>query len=142
MDFYLNEKGNGYSTLLRDYGNHKDEDHSFFKKNAKGDVTSFVEEFQKYYDKTKGRTYISLLTCNHDTIRAKETLDDEEIKIAYATIFTMPGVPFLYYGDEIGMTYRIQNPDAVDCRKESWIFRGLCGFAVSSGRSFGRCSYC
>lgn len=105
MDFYLNEKGNGYSTLLRDYGNHKDEDHSFFKKNAKGDVTSFVEEFQKYYDKTKGRTYISLLTCNHDTIRAKETLDDEEIKIAYATIFTMPGVPFLYYGDEIGMRY-------------------------------------
>ena len=28
-----------------------------------------------------------------------------ELKLAYAFIFTMPGVPFLYYGDEIGMRY-------------------------------------
>ena len=27
------------------------------------------------------------------------------MKLAYAFIFTMPGVPFLYYGDEIGMRY-------------------------------------
>ena len=26
-------------------------------------------------------------------------------KLAYAFIFTLPGVPFLYYGDEIGMRY-------------------------------------
>jgi maltose alpha-D-glucosyltransferase/alpha-amylase len=32
-------------------------------------------------------------------------LDDKARKIAFATIFTLPGVPFLYYGDEIGMKY-------------------------------------
>lgn len=30
----------------------------------------------------------------------------DAIKLAYAMIFTMPGVPFLYYGDEIGMKYQ------------------------------------
>ena len=47
--------------------------------------------------------YISLLTCNHDTIRPRYNLEPEELKLAYAFLFTMPGVPFLYYGDEIGI---------------------------------------
>jgi maltose alpha-D-glucosyltransferase/alpha-amylase len=33
------------------------------------------------------------------------TLNPEELAIAYAVIFTLPGTPFLYYGDEIGMRY-------------------------------------
>jgi maltose alpha-D-glucosyltransferase/alpha-amylase len=33
-------------------------------------------------------------------------LDDLERRIAFAFLFTMPGAPFLYYGDEIGMPYR------------------------------------
>ena len=45
------------------------------------------------------------MTCNHDTPRPARTLDETELKIAYATIFTLPGVPFIYYGDEIGMKY-------------------------------------
>lgn len=32
-------------------------------------------------------------------------MDERELKIAYATIFTLPGVPFLYYGDELGMPF-------------------------------------
>ena len=45
------------------------------------------------------------MTCNHDTIRPGYSLDEQELKLAYALIFTFPGVPFLYYGDEIGMKY-------------------------------------
>ena len=29
----------------------------------------------------------------------------DELKIAYAMFLTLPGVPFIYYGDEIGMRY-------------------------------------
>lgn len=29
----------------------------------------------------------------------------EEVKVAMAFLVTMPGVPFVYYGDEIGMDY-------------------------------------
>lgn len=126
MDFLLNEPGSGYSTLLRDYCNHnngyykvmggtgfngdgkpapKMEDHSFFKKDAGGDIQNFLKPYLDMYQYTKKGGYISMISCNHDTVRPKYTLSDEELKLFYTFLFTMPGVPFLYYGDEIGMQY-------------------------------------
>ena len=107
MDFLLDWPGNGYNSLLRDYenrGNGK-EDNSFFRSAGDGDITRFLEEYLPKAAACNRKGYISLITCNHDTPRAKATLTDEELKVAYATLFTMPGVPFLYYGDEIGMRY-------------------------------------
>lgn len=46
------------------------------------------------------------MTNNHDMPRVTAYLDKEAIKLVNAFIFTMPGVPFLYYGDEIGMRYQ------------------------------------
>ena len=108
MDFYLNGRGNGYSTLLRDYRN--GEDHSYFKKDAGGNINRFLDEYTAWYADTRDCGYISLLTCNHDTQRPSFNLSPEELKLAYAFLFTMPGVPFLYYGDEIGMKYRDDLP--------------------------------
>ncbi|MCD7716047.1 MAG: DUF3459 domain-containing protein [Lachnospiraceae bacterium] len=104
MDFYLNWGGNGYNSLMRDYDT--GEDNSYFKKDGKGDITRFLDEYTPRYEATKENGYYCLITCNHDTPRPKFNLDDSELKIAYAFIFTMPGVPFLYYGDEIGMRYQ------------------------------------
>ena len=103
MDFCLNEPGSGYSTLMRDYGNGAD--HSYFKKDAGGSINRFLDQYLDWYEDTKDIGYISLVTCNHDTRRPRLNLDETELKLAYAFIFTMPGVPFLYYGDEIGMRY-------------------------------------
>lgn len=36
---------------------------------------------------------------------APPPLTPDELKIAYAMLFTLPGAPFVYYGDEIGMRY-------------------------------------
>ena len=113
MDFCLNVPGGGYSTLMRDYYNHGGsvhgdrncEDHSFFKKDAGGDINRFLDQYLEWYEETKDLGYISLLTCNHDTIRPGYNLDTSELKLAYSFLFTLPGVPFLYYGDEIGMRY-------------------------------------
>lgn len=109
MDFYLNHPGggNGYATLMRDYGFNgaEKEDRSFFKKDAGGDINRFLEDYLPRYKGTKDDGYFCLITCNHDTIRPKYNLDDTELKLAYAFIFTMPGAPYLYYGDEIGMRY-------------------------------------
>ncbi len=103
MDFYLDQPWNGYHTLMRDYLN--GEDRSYFKKDADSDIHRFLDQYQPWYEETRGRGYISLITCNHDTFRPRYSLDERELKLAYAFIFTMPGVPFLYYGDEIGMRY-------------------------------------
>lgn len=109
-DFYLHTPGNGMSSLLRDYQCHGDghpggEDHSFFKKDGQGDITRFLDEYIPWYEATKDRGCISLQTGTHDTERPRNSLDESELKIAYAFLFTMPGAPFLYYGDEIGMRY-------------------------------------
>ncbi|MGN0183197.1 MAG: alpha-amylase family glycosyl hydrolase [Candidatus Ornithomonoglobus sp.] len=37
--------------------------------------------------------------------RISYKLDTEHIKLAYAFLMSMPGVPYIYYGDEIGMRY-------------------------------------
>lgn len=104
MDFMLDWGGNGYNSLLRDYET-PGGDHSYFKADAKGDITTFLNEYLPRVEEIKGKGYISLISCNHDTTRARETLSIPELKVAYATLFTLPGVPFLYYGDEIGMRY-------------------------------------
>ncbi len=101
-DFYLNHYGNGYFSLLRDYDS-PDGDHSYFLAGGHGDIRRFLTDYLPKYQNTKGKGYISLLTCNHDTSRPARTLSARELKLAYAFLFTMPGVPFLYYGDEIGM---------------------------------------
>lgn len=104
MDFYLDHWYNGYNTLLRDYET-EGGDHSYFLKDSGGDIRRFLKDYLPKYEQTKADGYISMLTCNHDTPRPARTLTADELKLAYAFILTMPGVPFIYYGDEIGMRY-------------------------------------
>lgn len=56
-----------------------------------------------WYEETKDSGLISLISGNHDTPRLGFNLSRGELAIFYGFLFTMPGVPFLYYGDEIGM---------------------------------------
>ncbi|MCR5793807.1 MAG: glycosylase [Solobacterium sp.] len=104
MDFYLDHWHNGYNTLLRDYECNKT-DNSFFRAEGNGDISRFLRDYLPKYEAVKDNGYISMLTCNHDTPRPARTLDRDELKLVFAFLLTMPGVPFLYYGDEIGMRY-------------------------------------
>lgn len=105
MDFYLDWRGNGYNSLVRDYENGGENDRSYFKKDAGGNIRRFLDEYLPRYEQTKRDGYISFITGNHDTIRLAHSLDERELKLALAFLLTLPGVPFLYYGDEIGMRY-------------------------------------
>ena len=104
MDFYLDHQRNGYNTLLRDYET-EGGDHSYFLCDAGGSIRRFLDDYLPKYERSRDRGYISFITCNHDTPRPARTLSVAELKLAYAFILTMPGVPFIYYGDEIGMRY-------------------------------------
>ena len=109
MDFYLNHGGNGYAHLMREYCCHEGDgapDRTYFKKDSPHDIGPFLKEYMPWYEDTRDLGYISLITCNHDTLRPRYNLDMTELKLAYAFLFTMPGVPFLYYGDKIGMRYQ------------------------------------
>jgi maltose alpha-D-glucosyltransferase/alpha-amylase len=112
MDFFLDFAHNqgGIKSLFRDYpfsiaNEITGKDKSFFKKDAPRDIRKFVDEYLYHYEAVKHAGFMSLVTCNHDLPRLSANMDKRELSLAYAFIFTMPGVPFLYYGDEIGMRY-------------------------------------
>jgi maltose alpha-D-glucosyltransferase/alpha-amylase len=79
------------------------EGHSYFDAEGKGDITAFLRSYMDQYEKTVGKGYISLPLGNHDNARLGNRRTDKELEMIYAFGFTMPGVPFLYYGNEIGM---------------------------------------
>jgi maltose alpha-D-glucosyltransferase/alpha-amylase len=108
MDFMLDWGGNGYNRLMRFYQLDKKgqiaEDNSYFKLESQADVTGFLKDYP--YEAWKDFGLRCMITGNHDTKRCSFNLDDTERRLAFSMIFTMPGAPFLYYGDEIGMAYR------------------------------------
>jgi len=78
---------------------------SYFRKEALGNYDDFLAEYMPFYEKTRQQGYMSFITGSHDIKRWSVGRDAEDLKIAYAFVMTMPGVPINYYGDEIGMQY-------------------------------------
>lgn len=98
MDFLLHFGPSHYMDLFRC-------EHPFFSREGKGDAFAFVETYRKNYQLTNKKGMICIPSGNHDMERIRKYLDHEELKIVYAFLLSMPGVPFLYYGDEIGMRH-------------------------------------
>jgi len=84
---------------------------AFFERSGKGDITKFLDSYRANYEPTRTLGYISLPTGNHDFPRATWGRTEEEVRVLFAMLFTMPGVPFLYYGDEIGMRFLLNAPE-------------------------------
>ena len=112
MDFYLdwrwNGVPNGYNLLARNVDGplNVEDDKSYFSAHGGGSVRPFLDQYLPQYLKTRGEGFFCFITCNHDTPRMAPRLTDRERRVGYGMLLTMPGVPFIYYGDEIGMRYR------------------------------------
>lgn len=111
MDFMLSHTHNGYDWLMRAYdGTMGSDPHNigkaYFCKDSGTGIDKFLDDWLPSYKATQKDGLYCLITCNHDTIRPAAGLTTDELRLAYAMIFTMPGAPFLYYGDEIGMRYQ------------------------------------
>ncbi len=84
---------------------------AFFERSGNGDITRFVDNYLANYDPTRDLGYISLPTGNHDFPRLTWGRTEAEVRVIFAMLLTMPGVPFLYYGDEIGMRFLPDTPE-------------------------------
>jgi maltose alpha-D-glucosyltransferase/alpha-amylase len=91
-------------------GNARDP-HAFFERAGGGDIKAFVEEYLRHYTVTKARGYISIPTSNHDTPRPTWGRNEQDVRVIFAMLLTIPGVPFIYYGDEIGMKFLPEVPN-------------------------------
>jgi maltose alpha-D-glucosyltransferase / alpha-amylase len=85
--------------------------HAFFESAGGGDIKAFLDNYLKNYTVTKSRGYISMPTSNHDMPRPTWGRNEQEVRTIFAMLLTMPGVPFIYYGDEIGMNFLYPAPD-------------------------------
>lgn len=102
VDFVLEHSDNFYHYLVRSNENNegtcvlKKGDQSFFKKDLLERITSSF----------KYNGHLGIISGNHDTCRISTFLNDDQLKLFYILQFTLPGIPFVYYGDEIGMKHR------------------------------------
>jgi maltose alpha-D-glucosyltransferase/alpha-amylase len=79
------------------------EGHSFFDKEGKGNIAYFLSKYMEQYNETKSKGYIILPLGNHDNARMNVNRTPDELELIMVFGMTMPGMPFLYYGNEIGM---------------------------------------
>jgi glycosidase len=97
----------GYNDLLQKESwrilNGYSEGYSYFDKEGKGNITNFLKSYLDQYNRTKGKGYINLPLGNHDLSRLNIERSTVDLEIIFAFSLTMPGVPFIFYGNEIGM---------------------------------------
>ncbi|NJD59746.1 MAG: glycosylase, partial [Anaerolineae bacterium] len=108
MDFCLPFGMPGYTALLRkSYGPGPGSDpysFSFFDAIGNGNIMEFLDEYLMHYRATRGLGHIAIPTGNHDiNPRLSKGRNLRDLELVFMFLMTMPGVPFIWYGDEIGM---------------------------------------
>ena len=98
-------------------GNGMTDGHSFFDREGKGDVTRFLHDYLPPYQATRAKGYVTIPLGNHDIARINNRRTTDELEMIMAFGLTMPGVPFVYYGNEIGMRQLEGSPQIEGCFK-------------------------
>lgn len=106
MDFLLHFGPSHYNDLFRC-------DKPYFSAEGKGVISAFKAKYNESREKSGGRGLICIPSGNHDMDRLARRLSPDEMKIAFGFLLSMPGAPFIYYGDEIGMRY-VENLTSVE----------------------------
>lgn len=103
---------------------------------AEKDTTALVKTYKKivdYYQSITPEYIDATFLTNHDQNRILSELDGDikKLKMAAAILMTLPGTPYIYYGEEIGMLgikpdEHIREPflwdkTGVDVNQTSWI---------------------
>ena len=115
IDFFCHDGQYNYSSLFfynnRQFGGNAGPTLPYFDKAGQGGLKTWYDLYTYQYDAVKGKGYVSMPSGNHDFNRVctEGRTTPEELKVAMTFFLTMPGVPFIYYGDEIGLK---QNPAA------------------------------
>jgi glycosidase len=108
VDFLLPSGTPGYTALFRKpYGRWRGNDpygFSFFDSAGNGNIMEFLDDYLFHYQKIKDKGLIAIPTGNHDiNPRLSKNRSEADLELIFIFLLTMPGIPFIYYGDEIGM---------------------------------------
>jgi maltose alpha-D-glucosyltransferase/alpha-amylase len=78
---------------------------TYFSAEGQGSVENFLAYTNRLYGEVAGKGYFSVPSGYHDIVRVAEKKDEDVLKTVFAFLLTYKHVPFIYYGDEIGMTH-------------------------------------
>lgn len=78
---------------------------TYFSAEGQGTVENFLAYTKRLYDDVAEKGYFSVPSGYHDIVRVAEKKDEDVLKTMFAFLLTYKHVPFIYYGDEIGMTH-------------------------------------
>lgn len=102
-------------------------------KRSATDLAFIVEQDEKSYPEGAMR---GIFISNHDQIRPASSLnirrDVPRLKLAAGLLLTLPGVPFLYYGEELGMPNGEGNKDEEKRTPMLWDTSIYAGFSEVS----------
>ena len=103
------------------------------KRSAK-DLAFMLKQDQKVYPEgAQQATFIS----NHDQVRPATSLsplriDVPRIKLAASLLFTLPGIPYIYYGEELGMPNAKADNDEAKRTPMMWDDSEYFGFSTQA----------
>lgn len=91
-------------------------------------ITSAIEDEMSYFPEYQVGTFLS----NHDMARVMTAFRDDygKAKVAATALLTAPGIPFVYYGEEIGMEGG--KPDENIRRPMQWDDSDFAGFTTGA----------
>lgn len=105
-DFMLHFGPPAYNSLFR-YETETKDKKSFFNRKGGGSISEFLSYYRKILKSAHKDGYVCIPSGNHDMFRLGSGRTDADLKVIFAFLLTMPGVPFIYYGDEIGMKHNV-----------------------------------
>jgi maltose alpha-D-glucosyltransferase/alpha-amylase len=107
MDFLLPFASQAYLSLfaMKDPSSSQGSSVScFFDPKGPGDIHAFLDDYLPLHQATCGKGFIVIPSGNHDTTpRLGNGRRPRDLELAFLFLMSMPGVPFIHYGDEIGM---------------------------------------
>ncbi len=108
MDFLLHFGSAAYSSLFRKpYTGGSNTDKyafSFFDRSGHGNIKEFLDGYLPFYLESRDKGLICLVSGNHDIHpRLAFGRNADDLELCFLFLLSMPGAPYIYYGDEIGM---------------------------------------
>ncbi len=78
---------------------------NYFSPEGKGSLEDFVKYVEFLYSKTNGKGLFTTPTGTHDEVRMPTGKSPDMVKLIFAFMLTYKQIPFIYYGDEIGLEH-------------------------------------
>lgn len=109
IDFLMHFNIKSYRTLFfnRWANPYLKRDTCYFSVEGNGTAKKFMDDYTYQIKAVGDNGYISVPTSNHDFARPNcgDRNTSDQLKVVLAFLLTLKGIPFIYYGDEIGMKY-------------------------------------